>query len=215
MTVANYSLASIWRLLAGLIFCSIFLSACDKGPFSPEARGQAAARDQYLKALQTNLVTDGTFNFGTLSADIIVRVLPLNQMVRQAADHRFLTDQNFTREVDQWLKPPRGLAGNSTVILMGLFTQDLAEGDLTELQRFRPRLLTSAGHLLEPVSIEDYGRDQSFIQDHFPVFNPWEAVFIVKFPPTKTTETLIYQLQWPGGIQNLVLNPPGSPGAAS
>lgn len=206
MTLTNKSLVSKWRLLAGLLLCVFILTACGKGPFSPEARSQAAARDLYLAVLRTNLVTDDTFEFSTMSSAIIVHALPFNQMVREAADSRFASSPDYSMETHPWFKPTSSFYGESTVVLMGLYTPDLADGDLTILHRFRPRLLTSEGRLLEPLEIKDYGKKKAFMRDHFPVFNPWEKIYMIKFPATKSAEHLTFQLVWPGGVQSLELN---------
>ncbi|MDL2226249.1 hypothetical protein LJB86_01130 [Deltaproteobacteria bacterium OttesenSCG-928-M10] len=201
--------ASVLRLttLTLVLFC---LAACDKGPFSPEARRQSAALDQYVKMLQANLVVDDTFEWNTLSSALIVRVLPYNQEVSRAADLRFASDKTFHTETAAWDRAPGRKARPPVTILLGLFTQDLKAKDVMEMERFRPRLKTAGGRILEPLEIKRYGRDHVFIRDHFPIFNPWEDVYLVKFQgPSRSADTYDRQeflLEWPGGTQTLILN---------
>ena len=98
-------LTSVLRLttLTLVLFC---LTACDKGPFSPEARQQSAALDQYVKILQDNLTVDDTFEWNTPSSALIVRVLPYNREVSRAADQRFASDKAFHTETAAWDRAP-------------------------------------------------------------------------------------------------------------
>lgn len=201
--------ASVLRLttLTMVLFC---LAACDKGPFSPEARRQSAVSDQYVKILQANLTTDDTFEWNTLSSALIVRILSYNQEVSQAADLRFASDKAFHTETAAWNRVPVRKAGQPVTVLLGLFTQDLMAKDVIERKRFRPRLKTADGRILEPLEIKRYGRDHFFIRDHFPVFNHWEEVYLVKFKVSSRSannnDRQEFILEWPGGIQTLILN---------
>ncbi len=199
---------SPWRLWAGLVVLCLALTACDKGPFAPEARMQAASRDQYLKLLREYLVTDGAFEWNTLSSALIVRALPYAAAISQAADRRFTGDPTFEREVGTWDRPAKRSSGPPVVVLLGLFSQDITADDLIKLGRFRPALVTSDGRVLAPMELKRYGRDAVFIRDHFPVFNPWEEVYLVRFdvPAHGRPGWLEFRLEWPGGAQTLFLN---------
>ena len=205
MTIANKILpASTWKLVM-VITCGALLSACSYGMFSPEAAQRAKSSEQYLKLLRSLMVKSDTFEWKYLASSIIVQALPYNQVLQEAAEHRFYGSPAFTKETSAWLKPSRSFKAQPTIILMGLYTQNLAENDVTKTKRFRPRLLTSDGRTLEPLEIKRYERDDPFIRDHFPIFNPWEEVFMVKFAEDRTTTPLTYQLYWPGGVQTLTL----------
>jgi|GEM_PF-2569848 len=201
---------SLFYLAAlGLALSCLGLPACSKGPFSPEAKSQAAELDRYLNVLRSVLVTDDTFEWNTLSSALIVRALPYTPTVAQEAEYRFQDDPSFSSEVSDWRFLPRGVAGPPVIVLMGIFAPDLKEKDITKLGRFRPRLLAADGRVIKPVEVKRFGRDSVFIRDHFPVFNRWEEVYLVKFAPTGTTwpsGPLDFQLQWPGGAQNLILS---------
>lgn len=199
----------VGMLLIGAV-CLLGLTACGKGPFSPEARQQEAEREQYLKTLQAALAVDDTFEWKRLGSALIVRALPYDADVKLAAEQRFAGSASFQKDVSQWMRPVKNSRGEPTVILMGLFAPDLKENDLTKLDRFRPRLRTADGRLLEPVELKRYGRDAVFMRDFFPVFNPWEHVYMVKFAPSSGLSAyyngqLEFVLQWPGGQQSLVL----------
>lgn len=177
------------------------LVACATGPFSSQAFRQARAGAEYLETLRANLSVDDSFRWESLSSALIVRALPYNQVVRQAAESRFADDQIFLRETEAWLKPIKGQ--EPLVIIMGLFAPDLDDEDVTELGRFRPYLQGPDGRELRPESIERYGRDIALIRDHFPLFNPWEEVFVLRFAPV--AEPAEFILRWPGGRQSLAL----------
>ncbi len=195
----------IFSLLTLIIF-SLTLSACGRGPFAPEARQQAAELTQYTKLLQSALVTDDTFEWNTVSSALIVRALHYSPRISREAERRYLGDPTFSGETDGWGRLPRRVPGPATVILMGIFAPDLGEKDLTKLGRFRPRLVTPDGRILEPVEIKRYGSNAVFIRDHFPVFNPWEEVYLVKFgSPGRSYGGLDFRLEWPGGVQTLTL----------
>ena len=204
VTTNKFVPASTWKLVL-VIICGMLCGACGYGMFSPEARQQAKKSDQYLKVLRSLMVKSNTFEWKFLSSSIIVQALPYNHALQKVAEHRFYGSATFTEETSAWLKPYRSFPAQPTVILMGLYTQDLAEDDVTKTKRFRPRLLSSDGRTLEPLEIKRYGRDNPFIRDHFPIFNPWEEVFMVKFAEDRTTTPLTYQLCWPGGVQTLTL----------
>ncbi len=201
------------RLLAVVLIAGLGLTACGRGPFAPEAQAQYRALEHYVRLLSANLTVDDTFEWNTLSSALIVRALPYNTVVSQAASARFAGDPTFAAETAGW-----GSAGHrsnrTVVVLLGLFTPDLAEKDLTKLGRFRPRLLAADGRILEPVEIKRYGRDAVFIRDHFPVFNSWEDVYLVRFAASglQTDGRLEFRLEWPGGVQTLWLNEPGTSG---
>jgi len=201
--------ASLQRLLLAVIL-SLGLTACDKGPFSPEARQQSESLAQYMRTLQSALVIDDTFTWNTLSSALIIRALPYSPAVSQAAIQRFAHDPTFHKEADAWNLASKRNANPPVIILMGIFTPDLAEKDITKLGRFRPRLKTADGRLLPPLDIKRYGRDSVFIRDHFPIFNHWEEVYLVRFnSPTGSSPysgPLEFVLEWPGGVQTLVLN---------
>lgn len=192
-----------------LALSGLGLTACSKGPFSPEAKQQAAERDQYLKVLQSALVTDDTFEWNTLSSALIVRALPYTPRVAEAADYRFRDDPTFYNEVSGWSNSPRGAAASPVIVLMGIFVPDLKEKDITALGRFRPRLAAADGRILAPLEVKRFGRDSVFIRDHFPVFNPWEEVYLVKFASpgrSRSSGRLDFRLEWPGGVQTLLLS---------
>jgi hypothetical protein len=203
------------RLLPLCMILSAALAACEtgplsRGPFSPEARARAAAGDQYQALLTANMVSDETFKFETLSSAIILRVLRFSPAVEAAAAGRFSGDPIFSRETRGW-SSVNGTAGPGVVVLMGLFAPDLAENDVVVGGRFRPRLQTPDGRVLAPAEIKRYGRDKNIIRDYFPVFNPWEEVYLVRFAPPAGTSfygDLKFRLLWPGGAQTLTL--PGS-----
>lgn len=195
-------------VLGLLIFCP-GLTACSTGPFSPEARQQAGQRDRYLKALQSGLVADDTFEWSSLSSALIVRALPYTAQLAGVAEDRFRDDPTFYNEVSSWSRLPGGAAGPPVIVLMGLFAPDLKAGDITKLGRFRPRLAAADGRIMSPAEVKRFGRDSVFIRDHFPVFNPWEEVFLVKFAspgPAGSSGPIDFRLEWPGGAQTLLLN---------
>lgn len=194
-------------LLPLLLICffSLGLVGCDKGPFAPAARHQAQELSDYMRVLQNALVTDDTFAWNTLSSALIVRALPYSNSVAEAAQRRFSNEPAFQKETGGWFKSSKRGGNTPTIVLMGLYTPDLAEKDVTKLGRFRPRLRTDDGRLIEPLEIKRYGRDSVFIRDHFPIFNPWEEVFLVKFDYQAGSDPLNFLLEWPGGTQNLLL----------
>lgn len=201
--------AFFYLTVLGLLIVCPGLTACSKGPFSPEAKQQAAERDRYLKVLQSALVTDDTFEWNSLSSALIVRALVYAPELAGAAEDRFRDDPTFHKEVSGWRHSPRGAATPPVVILMGIFAPDLKAQDITKLGRFRPRLATDDGRLMSPAEIKRFGRDSVFIRDHFPVFNPWEEVYLVKFDsPGRawSSNPLDFRLEWPGGVQTLLLN---------
>jgi len=205
---------SAWRAffylaVLALAVSGLGLTACSKGPFSPEAKQQAAERDQYLRVLQSALVTDDTFEWNTLSSALIVRALPYTPRVAEAAEYRFRDDPTFYKEVSGWPGAARGSAA-PVIVLMGIFAPDLKARDITQLGRFRPRLAASDGRILSPLEVKRFGRDSVFIRDHFPVFNPWEEVYLVKFAApgrARSSGRLDFRLEWPGGVQTLLLSP--------
>jgi len=183
------------------------LVACARGPFSPEAREQSASLDRYMKELQAAIVIDDTFTWNTLSSALIVKALPYTPAVAQAAGARYASDPVYAQETAQWRTPLRNRRP-PLVILMGIFAPDLKEKDITQLGRFRPGLMTPDGRILAPLEIKRYGRDSVFMRDHFPIFNPWEEVYLVKFPAYGGDwgyERLDFRLEWPGGVQTLPL----------
>ena len=207
--MSHHSRAAVFqRLLLVFIIC-LGLTACDKGSFSPEARRQSKSLNQYTRTLKSVLTVDDTFQWNTLSSALIIRALPYTPAVSQAATYRFANDPTFQKEAGNWSRVSKRHA-QPVVILMGIYTPDLAEKDITKLGRFRPKLRTADGRLLQPQEIKRYGRDSVFIRDHFPIFNPWEEVFLVKFnPPNRQApyaEPLEFVLEWPGGVQTLILN---------
>ena len=200
-------IASVLRLATLLLILSAFM-ACNRGPFSMEARQQSAALDQYVKTLQTHFTVNDTFEWNTLSSALIVRLLPYNQAVRQAADARFSSDPAFHTETAAWNKIPGRKKARPVTILMGIFTPDLKAKDVIERERFRPRLKTPDGRLVKPLNIKRYGRDDVFIRDHFPVFNIWEDVYLLQFQPlsSSASDHLEFVLEWPGGERTVILN---------
>ena len=94
------------------------------------------------------------------------------------------------------------------VVLLGLLTQYITADDLIKLGRFRPTLVTSDGRVLTPMELKRYGRDAVFIRDHFPIFNPWEEVYLVRFDSSANRHPgrVEFRLEWPGGVQTLFLN---------
>lgn len=193
----------------GLALSCLGLSACSKGPFSPQAKSQAAELDHYLNTLRSVLVTDDTFAWNTLSSALIVRALPYTPMVAKEADYRFQGDPGFSDEVSDWRYLPKGVTGPPVIVLMGIFAPDLKEKDITKLGRFRPRLLAADGRVIKPVEIKRFGRDSVFIRDHFPVFNRWEEVYLVRFAspgPHWPSGPVDFRLEWPGGVQTLILS---------
>lgn len=208
--MAQHSRAAfLQRLLLVAILC-LGLTACDKGPFSPEARRQSESLTQYMRTMQAALVVDDTFEWNTLASALIIRALPYSPDVAQAATQRFADDPTFHKEAGTWDRTSKRNANPPVVILMGVFTPDLAKKDITKLGRFRPRLKTADGRLLQPLEIKRYGRDAVFIRDHFPIFNPWEEVYLVKFTSPSGrhpySAPLEFVLEWPGGVQTLILN---------
>ena len=208
--MAQHSRAALLqRLLVAVILC-LGLTACDKGPFSPEARRQSESLTRYMKTLKADLVVDDTFEWNTLSSALIIRALPYSPPVARAATQRFADDPTFHKEAETWERTSKRNANQPVVILMGIFTPDLAEKDITKLGRFRPKLKTADGRLLQPLEIKRYGRDAVFIRDHFPIFNPWEEVYLVKFASPSGRDPysspLEFVLEWPGGTQTLILN---------
>ncbi|MDR2946748.1 MAG: hypothetical protein LBV79_08390 [Candidatus Adiutrix sp.] len=195
-----------WRLVLAAVL-SLGLVACARGPFSPEARMQSQSATEYMMELGSALATNQSFEWNTLSSALIVRALPYTAAVAQAADRRFAADPAYQKETAAWKRPAkRGQA--PLVILMGLYTPDLAEKDITKLGRFRPRLKGADGQLWAPRDIKRYGRDAVFIRDHFPIFNPWEEVYLLTFDSPAgryPAETLDFVLEWPGGAQGLVV----------
>lgn len=206
MTTRALSRLSRFGLILLALIC---LSACGKnGPFSPEARRQSAQWDSYMETLKAAQVIDDSFSWKTLSSALIVRALPYSPTVAGAAEARFSGDPTFTKEVSTWGRTSASQPGAPVVVLMGIFTQDKGEKDVTELGRFRPRLIAEDGRSLAPLAIKRYGRDSLFIRDHFPNFNPWEQVYMVKFPaPSRGWQSgqATFELQWPGGSQRLDL----------
>lgn len=198
----------IW-ILSAVILC-LGLTACDKGPFSPEARRQSESLRQYMRVLQSALVVDDTFEWNTMSSALIVRVLPYSPEVAQAAALRFADDPAFHKEVESWKRISGRAADPPVIILMGIFTPDLGEKDITKLSRFRPKLGTADRRAMPPLEIKRFGRDAVFIRDHFPIFNPWEEVYLVKFASPSGrhpfSSPMEFMLEWPGGIQTLTLN---------
>ncbi len=199
-----YANRSLLRL-CGLMIAILALSGCARGPFSPEVRRQSAELERYMNVLQAALVTDDTFEWNTLSSALIVRALKYSGPVRSEAEHRYAGAPPFEADTAQWLKPVRR-SGRPIVILMGIFTPDLKEKDITTLGRFRPRLMSPDGRAVSPLEIKRYGRDAVFMRDYFPIFNPWEEVYMLKFPSTGLSAgTLDFILEWPGGVQVLTL----------
>lgn len=192
--------------LTALGLAALGLGACSKGPFSPEAKQQAAERDRYLRLLQSTLVTDDTFEWNILSSALIVRALPYGPRVARAAEQRFRDDPSFHQEAAGWSQAGRGAAAGPVIILMGIFAPDLKAKDITQLGRFRPRLAAADGRIREPLELKRFGRDSVFIRDHFPVFNPWEEVYLLKFA-SPGPGPLDFRLEWPGGVQTLLLSP--------
>lgn len=203
------SRAFFYLIALGILILGLGLSACSQGPFSPEARQQASERGRYLKTLQAALATDDTFEWSSLSSALIVRALPYTAQLAGAAEDRFRDDPTFYNEVSGWSRLPQGAAGPPVIILMGLYAPDLKAKDITQLGRFRPRLAAADGRILNPAEVKRFGRDSVFIRDHFPVFNPWEEVYLVKFAspgPAGPSGPLNFRLEWPGGVQTLLLN---------
>ncbi|MDR0882170.1 MAG: hypothetical protein LBP55_06475 [Candidatus Adiutrix sp.] len=195
--------------LPALIVLGLGLSACGRGPFAPEALRQSAELEHYTQVLQSALVEDKTFEWQTLASALIVRALPYSPRISREAQSRFAGDPTFNTEAGGWERRPSRSSGRPVVILMGVFAPDLAEKDITKLGRFRPRLHTPSGQRLEPLEIKRFGRDAVFVRDHFPVFNPWEEVFLVRFPAPAGgggAGPLDFKLEWPGGVQTLVLS---------
>jgi len=198
--------SSICRF-GGVLILLLALSACGRGPFAPEARRQAAEQDYYMKVLQAALVSDDTFEWNTLSSALIVRALNYSGPVRAEAERRFAEAPPFRKDSAEWLRTPNRRSAEPVVILMGLFTPDLKEKDIVSIGRFRPRLMTPDGKTIAPLEIKRYGRDSVFMRDYFPIFNPWEEVYMVSFPSAGLSAgTIDFRLQWPGGVQSLIID---------
>ena len=194
-----------WLITAVLL---VGLTACARGPFSPEAREQSASLDRYMNVLKGAAVTDDTFTWNTLSSALIVKALNYSPVVARAAGERYAGDPAFAEETMAWRQTPRRNQSPPMIILMGVFAPDLGEKDITKLGRFRPSLMTADGRIVQPLEIKRYGRDSVFMRDHFPIFNPWEEVFLVKFPALAGSAgygSPEFRLEWPGGVQTLVL----------
>ena len=208
--MAHHSRTAWFQRLLLVAVLSLGLTACDKGPFSPDARRQSENLAQYLRTLKSALTVDDTFEWSTLSSALIIRALPYSPAVSQAATQRFADDPTFQKEAGAWNRTSKRNAQPPVIILMGIYTPDLAEKDITKIGRFRPRLKTADGRLLPPLEIKRYGRDSVFIRDHFPIFNPWEEVYLVKFSSPDHrgpySQPLEFALEWPGGVQTLTLN---------
>lgn len=198
------NIVSLCRLIFLVLLAAALLSACGKGPFSPEAMRQSQERDSYLKLLKDHLIADDTFEWDTLSSALIVRILPYKGDVRRSAENRFFEAPPFKTETASWDKRRKNGSAAPVIILLGFYNQSLKEKDITKDQRFRPRLQLPDGRVLTPFAIKRFGRDKAFIRDYFPVFNPWEEVYLVKFdPPARLNGTVNFLLEWPGGTQSL------------
>lgn len=165
--------------------------------------------EKYLTVLKSALVEDRVYSWNTLASAVIVRALPYSARVAGAAEYMHGDRPFFYNEVGRWGRNAAFKPGAPVVVLMGLYAPGLREKDVTKLERFRLRLAAPDGRLLEPLEIKRYGRASVFIGDHFPVFNHWEEVYMVKFPsPGSNWQSgrLSFQLDWPGGSQHLSLD---------
>ncbi|UQZ89979.1 hypothetical protein C4J81_12505 [Deltaproteobacteria bacterium Smac51] len=193
-----------------MIVVSVLALAGCRPVSSLETFVQPTPREEYQDFLTSKIVSDDTFNIKTLSSALIVKALFYGQDVDARARLLFHSDPIFSKETSDWGRTPKGAYGPPVVILMGLFAPDLGEKDVTKLGRFRPKLRTMDGRVLSPTSIKRFGRDSTFVRDYFPAFNPWEEVFLVKFNPLTSrgyyTSRLEFILEWPGGVQTLILN---------
>ena len=181
-------------------------SARSSGPFADWKPNQRDER--YLALLKSHLVEDRVYSWNTLASAIIVKALPYSPTVAEAAEFMFGDSPYYHNEIGRWGRNSAFKAGAPVVVLVGLYTPDLKEKDVTKLERFRPMLMTADGRSLEALEIKRYGRASAFIGDHFPIFNHWEEVFMVKFPaPSKSWQrgSLSFRLEWPGGSQHLTL----------
>lgn len=208
------------------LFAALALAACGKnGAESPLADGLSAPEttkpsklfgqwkpgqqdESYLAALKAAIVEDKVYDWDTLASAIIVRALPFSPTVAQAAESVHGGSSYYHKEINLWGRNSAFKPGAPVVVLLGLYSPNLGEKDVTRLERFRPVLVTEDGRALAALEIKRYGRAKTFIMDHFPIFNNWEEVFMVKFPaPAKSWQRgpLTFRLEWPGGSQHLTL----------
>lgn len=195
-------------LLVALIIpllCSCSATVADLANNSP--------REEYQAFLHSRVSTAKAIDLKTLSAGLVLKALPFSQNVESRGRLLFLGDPQFTAETAAWKR------GGPIIILMGLFTPDLGEKDVTATGRFRPALKTPDGAILKPLAIKRYGRDSVFMRDYFPAFDPWEEVFVISFDPGRSAgdfDPAAYEfiLEWPGGVKTLPLGqniPAGQP----
>lgn len=174
---------------------------------------QATPLDEYKAFLKSGITKSKTIDMEALSAAVIVKALPFTQAVETRARLLFQADPIVTRELAGWRHNPKDKRQAPFIVIMGLFAPDLGEKDITETGRFRPRLKTpGGGTVLDAAEIKRYGRDSVFMRDYFPVFDPWEEVFLIKFDPayslgifSTNPEHYEFILEWPGGAQILTL----------
>lgn len=193
--------------LSGGELSALKTARSSSGPFGEWKPSQKDER--YLAVLKSTMVEDRVYSWNTLASAIIVRALPYSPTVAQAAEYMYGDSPYYHNEVGRWGRSSAFKAGAPVVVLLGLYSPKLGEKDLTKLERFRPILMTADGRALAAIEIKRYGRASTFVQDHFPVFDHWEEVYMVKFPaPAKSWQTgpLTFRLEWPGGTQNLTLN---------
>lgn len=208
------------------LFPALALAACGKnGPESSLSNGLSAPEmaespklfsqwkpgkqdEGYLVALKSAIVEDRVYDWDTLASAIIVRAMPFSPTVAQAAESMHGGSPYYLKEINSWGKNSAFKPGEPVVVLLGLYSPSLGEKDVTRLERFRPVLVTEDGRALAALEIKRYGRAATFVLDHFPIFNKWEEVFMVRFPaPAKSWQRgpLTFQLEWPGGTQHLTL----------
>lgn len=164
--------------------------------------------ERYLELLKASLVEDRVYSWNTLASAVIVRALPYSPQVAGAAEARYGDRPTFINEVGRWGRTSAFRPGAPVVLLVGIYSPQLGEKDLTHLKRFRPTLLSADGRELEPLEIKRYGRHATFVTDYFPVFDHWEEVYLLKFPaPARSWQAgdLLFKLHWPGGTQQLSL----------
>lgn len=189
-----------------VVLLGLALGSC--GAAERKALTSNAPHEEYAAFLRVKIAADKNFDFDTLSSNLIVKALVYSPEVEARARLLFHGDPLFNREVDSWRRASAGSSKTRLVVVMGLFAPDLNEKDVEE-GRFRPALVMADGHLVRAADIVRYGRDSVFARNYFPVFDPWEELYAVKFDlplssPQGAADGFI--VEWPGGVARLTLS---------
>jgi hypothetical protein len=181
-----------------MVMALCLLGACQSGPFEPSRRAQVKDRGAWLEEIKAYKSHDEIYFPDGEESSLLLNALSLSPPLLSQARVRWAGDSRLAKALASFQSKP---GASERLVLLGLYGRSFSAKDLTETGRFRVSLQNGAAKVA-PLKITVLERELAL--DYFPVFNRWEKVFALSFPPGPWEGSSL-EVAWPAGERRLPL----------